>query len=223
MQQRLGELAGNWKGGINKLKRTCSCGNPKGYYAKRCRACHVEFHKGENAFNWQGGIVQSKSTCIQCGGKKSRARYGLCRACSYKKIMQGKNNPRWKGGMENPNVKCDCGNIKAWGARMCSACWEKSRWGENANAWKGGRSFEPYPANFNKKLKSLIKERDAFTCQNCGTHPELLDVHHIDYNKNNLDPENLVCLCKRCHSATQGDRKYWELFYKSYMIQRRLA
>ena len=83
--------------------------------------------------------------------------------------------------------------------------------GENSHFWKGGVSFEPYPLGWTKIFKEQIRARDNYTCQNlhCGV-PEVecgrkLDVHHVDYNKSNLDRSNLISLCKSCHSKTQQD------------------
>jgi hypothetical protein len=33
--------------------------------------------------------------------------------------------------------------------------------------------------------------------------------NHIDYNKKNCNPNNLISLCNSCHSKTNFDRKYW--------------
>ncbi len=81
--------------------------------------------------------------------------------------------------------------------------------GKNHPCWKGGKSFEIYPKKF-KEMKYFIRFRDNLTCQNCGiTEEEInkkLDVHHIDYNKRNNKPENLISLCRKCHSKTKGRR-----------------
>lgn len=39
------------------------------------------------------------------------------------------------------------------------------------------------------------------TCQECGwnTYPDVLQVHHIDKNRNNHDLTNLAVLCPTCH------------------------
>ena len=41
-------------------------------------------------------------------------------------------------------------------------------------------------------------------CEECGHVPLIgrwsLDVHHIDHDKSNNEPENLMTLCKNCHS-----------------------
>lgn len=76
-----------------------------------------------------------------------------------------------------------------------------------------------YPINFNNSLKELIRNRDNRKCQICGC-PEIecdkkLDVHHIDYNKENYDKNNLISLCHRCHMKTNANRNYWEDYFTS--------
>lgn len=37
----------------------------------------------------------------------------------------------------------------------------------------------------------------------------------IDYDKDNLDPNNLISLCNSCHAKTNKNRDYWiNLFNK---------
>lgn len=88
--------------------------------------------------------------------------------------------------------------------------------GELSPSWQGGISFEPYGLEFNKKLKKFIKNRDISMCQtpNC-MNTENLCIHHIDYNKQNNSLENLITLCRSCHSKTNGknNRQYWIEFY----------
>jgi len=77
--------------------------------------------------------------------------------------------------------------------------------------WQDGRSFEPYGLEFNAILKLAIRERDGHTCQLCRA-PEngrAHCCHHIDYDKTNNEPENLVALCASCHSRTNSNRDYW--------------
>lgn len=81
-------------------------------------------------------------------------------------------------------------------------------------AWNGGISFEPYSPKFNKKLKTLIKERDNYKCLLCNKR-KILCVHHINYNKKDCRPENLITLCRSCNSKVNGKRKYWEKYFKN--------
>ena len=83
---------------------------------------------------------------------------------------------------------------------------------ENPN-WQGGKSFEPYSVDWTKTLKRAIKERDRFTCQVCGEQEDLM-VHHIDYNKKNCNSNNLITLCRSCHSKTNYNRDYWTNYFK---------
>jgi hypothetical protein len=93
--------------------------------------------------------------------------------------------------------------------------------GEKCPAWKGGISFEPYGKEFNKKFKEQIRQRDGFRCQNCFRHQgelkDTLNVHHIDFNKKNNSPLNLISLCKSCHTQTNYGREDWTNYYNNLM------
>lgn len=93
---------------------------------------------------------------------------------------------------------------------------------EKSIAWKGGLSFEPYGIEFNKGLKKQIKERDKHTCQFCGEKRKKIRkcVHHIDYNKRNNKPKNLITLCESCHNKTNFNRKFWITFFKKKMREK---
>jgi hypothetical protein len=89
--------------------------------------------------------------------------------------------------------------------------------GEKSSLWQGGKSFEEYPEKF-FRMRKAIRERDDYTCQLCGEYPAF-DIHHIDYNKKNNEPENLITLCRKCHIKTNYNREYWKnllqnLFFK---------
>jgi len=92
--------------------------------------------------------------------------------------------------------------------------------GELAYNWQGGKSFEEYPIEF-KQIKKSILKRDNYTCQcpDCEHKSNLLDAHHIDYNKKNNNPENLITLCRSCHAKTNGknNRQYWAEYYQNIM------
>lgn len=89
--------------------------------------------------------------------------------------------------------------------------------GEKGPAWQGGISVEPYTVDWTKTLRRSIRERDRYTCQICGEQQEnrAFDVHHIDYNKKNSNPNNLITLCLICHRKTNHNRKYWIKFFSN--------
>ena len=85
--------------------------------------------------------------------------------------------------------------------------------GEKCHFWKGGISFEPYSVNWTETLRKSIRQRDKYTCQICEKEPAV-QVHHIDYDKKNSNPNNLVTLCKSCHSKTNTNREYWIKYFQ---------
>lgn len=98
------------------------------------------------------------------------------------------------------------------------------RYGKKSPTWIDGRSFEQYPIGWTKILKKQIRYRDKYKYQICGC-PEIecyrkLDVHHIDYDKYNLNPKNLISLCNSCHMKTNGNRDYWYAYF-TYIIGRK--
>lgn len=84
---------------------------------------------------------------------------------------------------------------------------EASR-GKNNPAWKGGVANWDYAYNW-KSLCKKIKDRDQWTCQLCGEQRKRwghhLHVHHIDEDKTNNHPHNLIALCSKCHHPIHGD------------------
>jgi 5-methylcytosine-specific restriction endonuclease McrA len=84
------------------------------------------------------------------------------------------------------------------------------------------KKLSPYPSAFSRDLRRYIRERDNHLCQICGASPGLkeLPVHHIDYNKDNVEPSNLVTLCEPCHGKTNYNREYWETLLREFMAGR---
>ena len=97
----------------------------------------------------------------------------------------------------------------------------ESNKGDKGSNWQGGLSFEIYPQGWDELLRDSIRQRDGYVCQICGIHQEeldgrfkKLDVHHIDYNKHNLDPKNMISLCRICHIKTNFNREDWIEYFK---------
>lgn len=98
--------------------------------------------------------------------------------------------------------------------------------GENSPSWAGGvwvRS-DPYPKEF-YDIRPEVRKRDGLKCRICEvSHFDLwgetgrgLDVHHIDYDKQNTDMSNLVSLCRSCHVKTNVNRPFWTGFFQGMM------
>lgn len=80
--------------------------------------------------------------------------------------------------------------------------------------WQGGKSFEPYTLDWTETLRRSIRERDKYTCCICGKEPSI-HCHHIDYDKKNCNPDNLITLCNSCHVKTNHNRDYWIGYFKN--------
>ena len=95
-----------------------------------------------------------------------------------------------------------------------NAPWHKGTKGLK-KAWnKGTGTPNEYSEQFLFEYRELIRKRDGRKCQLCGC-PEMeckeqLSVHHIDYDKKNDEPTNLISLCRSCHLKTNTNRGYWK-------------
>ena len=90
----------------------------------------------------------------------------------------------------------------------------KGHWiGDKNPNWAEGKSKERYGEDWTDELRESIRMRDKYICQLCGIHQDeierKLQVHHIDYNKYNLNPNNLISLCTSCHMKTNFNRESW--------------
>lgn len=82
--------------------------------------------------------------------------------------------------------------------------------------WQGGKSYGKYCSIWSdKEYKKSIKKRDKNKCQNslCQGNYKKLDIHHIDYDKKNCHPDNLILICTRCNSTANFNREWWTCFY----------
>lgn len=122
-----------------------------------------------------------------------------------------KRSETLKKGYEEGRYKI--GNRGGWNrGKKCPEVSERQL-GANSHFWKGGISFGAYSPEFNVKLKRIVKDRDKNRCLICKSQKRLC-VHHINYDKKDCRPENLVTLCGSCHSRTNSNREQWLLFFK---------
>jgi len=214
--------------GKEKTVRNNSYTNRKHHY------CSVECHCKSLK---TGDIVE----CFVCGKEVYRQRHDIEKHnkffCSHKCQAQGENNSNFKD--ETIHYKCEqCGEkckqqkreYSRYKFHFCSHICKVKYFIkngiqslENSPTWRGGKSFEKYGTKWTKKLKEFIRNRDNRTCRECKkTEDELaylLSVHHIDYNKKNNSKDNLISLCRSCHSKTNFNRQDWKKHYinKSYL------
>ena len=177
-------------------------------------------------------------SCQYCG-VKFYVKHGdlVTKFCSMKcsntgrKRVKGKAHPKW---VEKQNFYCDvCGKVIEFAPGQlnvrkkyktnkmyCSvACKNIGHshlmTGKGNTHWLGGIGKLPYHWTFNKRLKEIIKKRDNYMCQICFVKDKKLAIHHIDYDKKNCSPENLITLCDKCHAKTSYNREKWKSFFKN--------
>lgn len=83
--------------------------------------------------------------------------------------------------------------------------------------WKGGVSYEPYCQVWkDKEYKYSIRERDGNQCKNplCEKKSEKICIHHVNYDKKNCIPSNLITLCFSCNARANFNRNFWQKHYK---------
>ena len=167
------------------------------------------------------------NTCIDCGKKLSDPRSVRCTKCSNSGVnnaMYGKRHKTSTREKMSTNRKGIASGIECYWygktlteehrSKLSKAKDGKYIGKDNPN-WMGGISTNPYPLGWNRIFKEQIRYRDGYKCQVCGK-PEVesrrrLDVHHIDYDKNNLDVSNLISLCQSCHLKTNYNREMWSM------------
>ena len=194
--------------------------------------------------NREGFILSMDSQvtycCRDCGNKISlhSAVYGegRCKSCAAKgklnsqfnKQKFGKDANRYVDGRYLKIYFCKLCNKKIHiqtaliGTGICRDCRNTS--GKNNPNWCGGIEIQGYPWYFNEMLKNEIRKRDNYTCQYCELKEEkyyrVLDVHHIDYNKQNCNKKNLITLCSICNLVANANRDYWFAYY-TYLMENR--
>lgn len=205
--------------------------NYKGGKNVACKICHKLFYVKPSQFDrsktcsmkcggiWQSKLIQGKKNpnyktrtnkiCPHCKKTfKVLPHQNVKIFCNQKcrnAFSKKENHPSWNGGGDNWCV--DCNKPISTYAKRCEKC---SKSMQHNNNWQGGKSFEKYGLEFNDDLRKLIRKRDNFTCQICGINQKQLKrklhVHHIDKNKKNNNPTNLVSLCINCHMKLHRER-----------------
>ena len=144
----------------------------------------------------------------------------------------------YKNARTKLKYKCSKGhynsiNWKDWSSgHRCPDCYFISISGDKNYNWKGGITFEPYcEAWKDKEYKQDIRNRDGNRCLNpyCNSkNPNDLTIHHINYDKKDCKPSNLITVCRSCNSKANKDRTwhknwYQSILYKRYNIKERLS
>lgn len=198
------------------------CGIEIGRRAIRCRSC-------AQADRWENGNLGLEEV------RKKRSRAARNRSDEYKQRRADQSRALWEDA-EYRSKQLHFKRSKEWKdklSRLSKSWWrdhnyragqmehlrskefrmlmQKRHSGHNSHLWRGGITDNPYDSNFTNSLREQIRERDGHRCKLCGA-PETTqahDVHHIDYDKANSVPANLITLCVSCHRRTNHNRRKW--------------
>lgn len=186
----------------------CECGNIR----------KVRRNILENGSSKSCGCLQKKIISENSIINLIEKRFGrlLVIECSDRRNKKG--NVIWK-------CKCDCGNIVYvsskhlinGNSKSCGCLRKEMNCGENHWNWKGGFNINQYCVTWkDKEFKEYIFERDNYECKNqdCWGKSKRLTRHHIDYDKKNCNPNNIITLCNSCNVRANNNREYWRKLYE---------
>lgn len=105
-------------------------------------------------------------------------------------------------------------------SNKCRGVWMSLQNKETTPHWKGGVTKVIYPKRF-YSLRLEVLERDKNSCLYCGESGNC--IHHIDYDKNNLNFNNLITLCRKCHAKTNKNRQEWNKIFTEILSTRQLG
>ena len=155
-------------------------------------------------------------TCAICGSiyEVKTYRANISRFCS-RECWSHRRKPFYKVCKTCGKVFDTIDHRAKFCSRDCLLSWKTV---DTSPLWKGGNSLKRERAQASGELtkwRKSVYNRDNYTCQICKEPQgdKALDVHHIDYNKKNCNPENLIALCMSCHRKTNYNRYFW----KSYL------
>lgn len=205
--------------------RTCADIGRKRGETRTCQRCGAAFYLHPSALKnpgrtglWCSDACKGPAISAALSGRKHTTEHGArTSAAKIGKPILARRRPlivkqcwQCEGPFEVPRKRTVAYRAAV---RFCgTACWYAFArlHPEETPSYRGG--FEPYYGPNWPEQARLARKRDGATCQDCGKHQTrpALDVHHLvprrafsgDYVAANR-LENLVSLCKSCHSARE--------------------
>jgi len=225
-RNKLYKLYINQKLSLNKIADLFKCSDVNIYYYMKKFNIKLRKLGTFRPWNFAGGSRRFPK-CKDCNKRLSRIDAIRCKKCDLK-FRRGINGRNYKQGLS----KCiDCkkelthyrNNIRCW---KCNVIFWKSN-PDKCPAFIHGKSKEPYAFEFTRELKESIRKRDNYICKLCNekiinnTKEYFLAVHHIDYNKQNCNKDNLISLCGGCNSKVNINRKKWIKYFRKLINTKR--
>jgi len=210
-----------------------------------CPSCNAKLRMGKLNPNYKEGRYSDNKLKLKCKicGKliTGRGKTEFCQPCSKK----GKNHHMWGKHhteatkqkqselaikrFQNPKEreKVQGKNNGMFGKKLKPETILKIS-GKNNHNYIHGNGYAPYTKKF-RLIRNEILERDNYTCQKCGLTQEEhinkwardIEIHHIDYNRENCEKINLITLCHKCNMVANFNRDYYYAFY-TYIIENKI-
>lgn len=230
-----GKEASNYKHGSFKK---CKCGKIMRWGSKKCKECAnvgitkkflmQEYIQNKKSMEKIASMIKCSIGTIFYNLKKFKIK---SRSCKEVGRLGSSNNNYIDGRTSNIYFCKKCMTPIRYptffrGKGMCISCTLKERFKNPKEhpSYIDGRSVEPYSFEFNEELKSEIRKRDNYTCQNKGcnmteeehliVYGQNMTIHHIDYTKKNNTKNNLITVCKQCNTRANSNRNIWQQYYK---------
>lgn len=88
----------------------------------------------------------------------------------------------------------------------------EKRAGENHYKFNPSKD-EPYTVKFyDKEYRRILRENQDGRCLNCNSDDKTLCLHHVDEDKSNDSFDNLIFVCRSCHSKIHNNKETKRLF-----------
>lgn len=154
---------------------------------KICPVCKKEFE------TTIGGYHEGKACSVDCGRKIKTIKHCLKFTCT----ICGKQYYRNQHDLSK--IK---GNVSKFCSKKCRGI---------GLSGKNSPNYKPNKEGIKDQLREwskLVKIRDLYTCQICGSKKHL-HAHHImmrsKYKESALDVDNGITLCRTCHAEQHKD------------------
>ena len=197
-----------------------------GYYCSRkCQYAHKDMHVKKAArLRKQVEVVCAVPDCettfniIPCRVSRSRRLY--CPEHVHVRICDAEHREK----ISQSNIARDAvSNLKkVWADPEFRKAFGESRRGEKHPCWNGGSSHKGYDPEFMRVTRYSTKRRDGYCCQLCHVRKRTSELHshHIDYDKDNSDPMNIITLCRSCHGRVhrKATRDAWRSVLRNLML-----
>ena len=175
--------------------------NKKWCCSKSANCCseNIKKNKKGNLNNKRSGLqvkVYRKRKCNYCNEEKFLIAVKKHENSCYLNPKNKKECPICNKPIKNFSSNKTC-------SHSCSNTYFRS--GENHPFWKGN--------NISKQYRTICFIHHKKECVICG-EDKIIAVHHLDEDKSNNDPENLIPLCPTHH-------QYWHSRFK-YLVEEKV-